>query len=65
MKKILLLLTIVTLLLSPMVFAQLVAPGADAGPKVGEKAPDFPALQPLAGKKKALLAFFPAAFTGG
>ena len=65
MKKTLLLLMIVTLSTSPMVFAQLVAPGADVGPKVGEKAPDFPALGQFAGKKKVLLAFFPAAFTGG
>jgi hypothetical protein len=65
MKKIVLLLPIVTLLVSPFMYAQLVAPGAEVGPKVGEKAPDFQALAQFAGKKKVLLAFFPAAFTGG
>jgi len=65
MKRILPLLPIVVLVLSPIVYAQLVAPGADNTPKVGEKAPDFPALKDFAGKKKVLVAFFPAAFTGG
>jgi hypothetical protein len=65
MKKIFLLLPIVVLVLSPLTFAQLAAPGADNTPKVGDKAPDFAPLKDFAGKKKVLLAFFPAAFTGG
>ena len=53
---------------------QLSVPGADNTPKVGEKPPDFElpkglgsretlGLKDFAGKKKILLAFFPAAFT--
>jgi AhpC/TSA family len=65
MKRILMLLPAVTL-----VFA---APGPDLSPKVGEKSPDFElpsgratvGLKDFAGKKKVLLTFFPAAFTGG
>ena len=53
--------------------AQLVAPGTDNAPKVGDKAPEFTlqsgrtpvALKDFAGKKKVLLTFFPAAFTAG
>jgi len=60
-----LLLPLVLLLISPPVDAQLVAPGADNTPKVGGPVPDFAPLKDLAGKKKVLLAFFPAAFTGG
>jgi peroxiredoxin len=51
----------------------LTAPGPDLSPKVGEKSPDFElpsgratvGLKDFAGKKKVLLTFFPAAFTGG
>ena len=64
-------------LLSMLVVAgaqQLSVPGPDNTPKVGEKPPDFELLKGLgsketlglkdfAGKKKILLAFFPAAFT--
>lgn len=58
-------------------YAQLQAPGVDNTPKVGEKPPDFElpkglgaqagtlGMKDFAGKKKVLLAFFPAAFTGG
>jgi peroxiredoxin Q/BCP len=57
-------------------FGQLVAPGADNSPKVGEIAPDFQipgpargappsALKDFQGKKKVLLMFFPGAFTPG
>ena len=58
-------------------FAQLQVPGADNTPKLGEKPPDFElpkglgpqsgtlGMKDFAGKKKVLLAFFPAAFTAG
>ena len=58
-------------------FAQLQAPGADNTPKLGERPPDFElpkglgaqagtlGMKDFAGKKKVLLAFFPAAFTAG
>ena len=73
MKRIALLLPLVLLSLSLVANAQLVAPGADTSPKVGDKSPDFelPAgqapigLKDFAGKKKVLLTFFPAAFTRG
>ena len=53
---------------------QLTVPGADNTPKVGEKPPDFElpkglgsketlGLKDFVGKKKILVAFFPAAFT--
>ena len=55
---------------------QLSVPGADNTPKVGEKPPDFElpkglgsketwGLKDFAGKKKILLAFYPADFTAG
>ena len=56
-------------------YAQLQVPGADNTPKLGEKPPDFElpkglnpqqgtlGMKDFAGKKKVLLAFFPAAFT--
>ena len=75
MKRVLTFLPIVMLLLALAANAQLVAPGADTSPKVGEKAPDFElptgqgtatlGLKDFAGKKKVLLTLFPAAFTGG
>ena len=75
MKRVLTFLPVVMLLLALAANAQLVAPGADTSPKVGEKAPDFElptgqgtatlGLKDFAGKKKVLLTFFPAAFTGG
>ena len=58
-------------------YAQLQVPGADNTPKLGEKPPDFELLKGLGaqtgtlgmkdfvGKKKVLLAFYPADFTGG
>ena len=57
-------------------YAQLVVPGADNTPKVGEPAPEFElpvslgsqqtlGKKDFAGKKKVLLAFYPADFTGG
>jgi hypothetical protein len=58
-------------------YAQLQVPGADNTPKLGEKPPDFElpnglgpqaksiGMKDFAGKKKVLLAFFPAAFTAG
>ena len=58
-------------------YAQLQVPGPDNTPKLGEKPPDFELLKGLgtqsgtlgmkdfAGKKKVLLAFYPADFTGG
>ena len=73
MKRILMFLPIVMLLVALTANAQLVAPGTDTSPKVGEKSPDFElpngqatlGLKDFAGKKKVLLTFFPAAFTGG
>ncbi len=73
MKRIPILLPLVMLMLALIANAQLTAPAADTSPKVGEKSPDFelPArpnpigLKDFAGKKKVLLTFFPAAFTGG
>jgi hypothetical protein len=56
-------------------YAQLQVPGADNTPKLGEKPPDFElpkglnpqqgmlGMKDFTGKKKVLLAFFPAAFT--
>ena len=76
MKRIVLLLPLVLLSLSLVANAQLVAPGADISPKVGDKAPDFElpktlgstdtiGLKDFTGKKKVLLTFYPADFTRG
>jgi hypothetical protein len=78
MKKTLaLLLPLVMLSLSMMAYAQLTAPGPDNTPKVGAKPPDFElnrglgansgtlGMKDFAGKKKVLLAFYPADFTAG
>ena len=78
MKRIVvLLLPLIVLSLSLPGYAQLTVPGPDNTPKVGEKPPDFelPAglnlqgprigMKDYAGKKKVLLAFYPADFTGG
>ena len=58
-------------------YAQLQVPGADNTPKLGEKPPDFElpkglgpqagtlGMKDFVGKKKVLVAFFPAAFTAG
>jgi len=58
-------------------YAQLQVPGPDNTPKVGDKPPDFElpkglgaqagtlGMKDFAGKKKVLIAFFPAAFTAG
>jgi len=55
-------------------YAQLQVPGADNTPKLGKKPPDFElsqgrggtlGMKDFVGKKKVLLAFFPAAFTAG
>lgn len=70
------LLSLLVLAAATIASAQLVAPGGDNTPAVGEPAPDFElpqGLGPQAGTlgkqdfagKKVLLAFFPAAFTGG
>ena len=62
------------LLLPLMVLSQLQVPGVDNTPKLGEKPPDFElsqgrggslGMKDFTGKKKVLLAFFPAAFTAG
>jgi len=78
MKKIVYwLLPLVVLSLAISGYAKLQVPGADNTPKLGEKPPDFELLKGLgaqtgtlgmkdfAGKKKVLLAFYPADFTGG
>ena len=78
MKKIVYwLMPLVVLSLAISGYAQLQVPGADNTPKLGEKPPDFELLKGLGaqtgtlgikdfvGKKKVLLAFYPADFTGG
>ena len=69
------LLPLVVLSMAIAGLAQLQAPGADNTPKLGEKPPAFElpkglnpqqgtlGMKDFAGKKKVLLAFFPAAFT--
>jgi len=69
------LLPLVVLSMAIAGLAQLQAPGADNTPKLGEKPPDFElpkglnpqqgtlGMKDFTGKKKVLLAFFPAAFT--
>ena len=74
-KVIVLLLPVVVLSLSLATYAQLVVPGADNTPRVGQRPPDFELSKGLGSKetygmkdfggKKVLLAFFPAAFTAG
>lgn len=71
------LLPLVVLSMSIAGYAQLQVPGADNTPKLGEKPPDFElpsglgaqarsfGLKDFMGKKKVLVAFFPAAFTAG
>jgi len=60
-----------------LMLVQLQVPGPDNTPKFGEKPPDFElpkglgaqagtlGMKDFMGKKKVLLAFFPAAFTAG
>ena len=72
-----LLLPLLVLTAGVAAYAQLQVPGPDNTPKLGEKPPDFELLKGLgaqsgtlgmkdfAGKKKVLLAFYPADFTGG
>ena len=71
------LLPLVVLSMAIAGLAQLQAPGADNTPKLGEKPPDFElpkglnpqqgtlGMKDFTGKKKVLVAFFPAAFTAG
>jgi len=73
----LLLLPLLVLASAVAAFAQLQVPGADNTPKLDEKPPDFElqkglgaqsgtlGMKDFAGKKKVLLAFYPADFTGG
>ena len=76
MKKIVYwLLPLVVLSIAISGYAQLQVPGADNTPKLGERPPDFElpkglnpqqgtlGMKDFTGKKKVLLAFFPAAFT--
>ena len=76
MKKIVYwLLPLVVLSIAISGHAQLQVPGADNTPKLGERPPDFElpkglnpqqgtlGMKDFTGKKKVLLAFFPAAFT--
>ena len=65
MKKYFLLLPLVVFVSASLAFGQLTAPGTDNTPTVGESAPEFGLLGELQGETKVLLAFFPAAFTGG
>ena len=75
MKKIVYwLLPLVVLSMTIAGYSQLQVPGADNTPKLGEKPPDFElsqgrggsiGMKDFVGKKKLLLAFFPAAFTAG
>ena len=69
------LLPLVVLSMAIAGLAQLQAPGADNTPKLGERPPDFElpkglnpqqgtlGMKDFTGKRKVLLAFFPAAFT--
>ena len=68
------LLQLVVLSMTVAGYSQLQVPGADNTPKLGEKPPDFElsqgrggtlGMKDFVGKKKVLLAFFPAAFTAG
>ena len=68
------LLPLVVLSMTVAGHSQLQVPGADNTPKLGEKPPDFElsqgrggtlGMKDFVGKKKVLLAFFPAAFTAG
>jgi len=76
MKKIVYwLLPLVVLSIAISGYAQLQVPGADNTPKLGEKPPDFElpkglnpqqgtlGMKDFTGKRKVLLAFFPAAYT--
>ncbi len=76
MKKIVYwLLPLVVLSIAISGYAQLQVPGADNTPKLGERPPDFElpkglnpqqgtlGMKDFTGKRKVLLAFFPAAFT--
>ena len=69
------LLPLVVLSIAISGYAQLQVPGADNTPKLGERPPDFElpkglnpqqgtlGMKDFTGKRKVLLAFFPAAFT--
>ena len=63
-KATLLFLPFVALMTVAAAFGQLQAPGVDNTPALGRQAPDF-GLEELRGQSKILIAFFPAAFTGG
>ena len=76
MKKVALLLPVLMVFSGALAFGQLQAPGGDTTPEVGEPAPDFErpvglrgdetlGLANFRGQSKVLIAFFPAAFTGG
>jgi hypothetical protein len=64
MKKVALLLPVAVLFLAAAAVGQLQAPGGENTPDIGAAAPDF-GVEELRGQSKVLLAFFPAAFTGG
>ena len=75
-RTVFLLLPILVLSMSVAGYAQLVAPGVDNTPKVGEKPPDFElpkglnptdklGMKDFLGNKKVLLTFYPANFTAG
>lgn len=75
-RTVLLLLPLLVLSLTVTGHAQLTASGPDNTPKVGEKPPDFElskglgsketlGMKDFAGKKRVLLAFYVADFTGG
>ncbi len=65
MKRYILLLPLVVLMSASLAFGQLNAPGTDNTPTVGEMAPGFELLKEFEGESNVLIAFFPAAFTGG
>jgi hypothetical protein len=65
MKRYILLLPLVVLMSASLAFGQLQAPGTDNTPTVGEMAPGFELLKEFEGESNVLIAFFPAAFTGG
>lgn len=73
MRRFLLLLPAVLVMLASVAFGQLQAPGGDDTPTVGQPAPDFDGPAGMGAATlglndfdgHVLLAFFPAAFTGG
>jgi hypothetical protein len=76
MKRVALILPVLMVFSGALAWGQLVAPGVDSTPQVGQQVPDFErplglrgeetlGLKDFAGRSKVLVAFYPADFTGG